>query len=50
MPAGAIPSHDAQLSDLRPYIATVLRSTVPVSSDEPHAVARAEAIGLICGS
>jgi LuxR family transcriptional regulator, maltose regulon positive regulatory protein len=31
----AIPTHDAQLSDLRPYIATLLRSTAQANSADP---------------
>jgi len=31
----ALPTRDGQLSDLRPYIATVLRSTVLLNTEEP---------------
>jgi LuxR family maltose regulon positive regulatory protein len=34
----AIPTHDAQLSDLRPYIATLLRSTAQANSADPSPI------------
>jgi LuxR family transcriptional regulator, maltose regulon positive regulatory protein len=36
----AIPTHDAQLSDLRPYIATLLRSSAQANSADPSPITR----------
>jgi LuxR family maltose regulon positive regulatory protein len=34
----ALPAHDPRLSDLRPYIATLLRSMLPSSNEEPSPI------------
>jgi LuxR family maltose regulon positive regulatory protein len=34
----ALPAHDPRLSDLRPYIATLLRSTLPSSNEQPSPI------------